>query len=88
MEIIKKGKLPGERERTVECGQCGTTFKAKDGEGQTWQDQRENDSGVKFKCPLPGCNNTVWVSDQASDYWRDRGWGCEDGRGGAAWVKR
>lgn len=61
MEIIKAGKLPGQRTYTTTCGNCGCRFKFKASEAKFESDQREGDALV-VKCPTRKCGEKIWVA--------------------------
>ena len=60
MRIIKKGKLPEDKEARFSCYKCKSEIEAKQSEGGYVNNQRDGDF-VKFTCPNCG-NPTVCVA--------------------------
>lgn len=59
MEIIKRGKIPEEKEAEGTCHNCGTVIRAKRSEGKTIYDQRDGDY-VRLACPV--CTQTITIT--------------------------
>lgn len=56
MKIIKRGKVPGKREHTGTCHNCGTVVRFRQEEGKVTHDQRDGDF-VTVTCPV--CGNQI-----------------------------
>lgn len=65
IRITKHGQVPRAPDQIVKgtCRRCSTEFEFERGLGAPYMDR--NDTGVKIYCPLPGCGNEVWISDDA-----------------------
>jgi len=61
IKIIKKGRLPEEKQYTGICNLCGCKFKFH--ESDSWGREADRDSiYVSIMCPTPNCRNTVLVN--------------------------
>lgn len=56
MRILKRGKLPEEKEYTAKCSYCSTEFLFTRGEAR--YESHRNESYLVVKCPL--CNKDCW----------------------------
>lgn len=58
MEIIKRGKIMGDKTARFECRDCKSVLEAKAKEGKYINDYRDGDF-YSFKCPV--CNGSIAV---------------------------
>jgi predicted RNA-binding Zn-ribbon protein involved in translation (DUF1610 family) len=58
MEIVKRGKIPEEKEAEWTCKKCSSVIRAKRSEGRFHDDCR-NESAIIFACPV--CGEENWI---------------------------
>jgi hypothetical protein len=57
MEIIKRGKIPGDQVMTATCKGCGSELRFRQSEGTELHDPRERGVCVQVECPV--CKRAV-----------------------------
>lgn len=61
-EIIKQGRLPGDRHYRMTCMNCATVFEFAHKETKAYDSRDQRDAGLRsIACPLPGCANECLV---------------------------
>jgi hypothetical protein len=59
VEIIKRGKLPGNQVHECTCRDCKTVFRFKEAEAEYVSDQRDGNA-LKISCPV--CSRACWIA--------------------------